>query len=228
MGKKKLRRFAENATFENMFQRGYEELIEGGFELKGRWREDFFQNSNPIVLELACGKGEYTVELARRYPEKNYIGMDIKGARMWKGCKTANNEGLKNVAFIRTYIELIGFFFGYQEVDEIWITFPDPQPRKSKRKKRLTSPEFLQRYKNLLKDDAVIHLKTDNDMLFAYTKEVINHYQHQLHYESEDVYGDKINGSIGEIRTFYEQMWLEEDKKIKYISFILNKSIMNE
>jgi tRNA (guanine-N7-)-methyltransferase len=211
-----------------MFQRGFEDLQENGFELKGHWRADFFQNDNPLVLELACGKGEYTVDLARRYPAKNFIGMDIKGARMWKGCKISNEENLENVAFIRTHIELIGHFFGEKEVDEIWITFPDPQPRKSRRKKRLTSPQFLQRYKNLLREEGIIHLKTDDKGLFAYTKEIIEEYDHPVIFESGDIYGDGISGPPTEIQTFYEKMWLKEGKTIKYISFRLNKPAMDE
>ncbi len=228
MGKKKLRRFAENATFENMFQRTFEELDEDGFELKGRWKTDFFGNNNPIILELACGKGEYAVDMARRFPKKSFIGIDIKGARMWKGCKRSNEEGLHNVAFIRTQIELIQRFFGRHEVDEIWITFPDPHLRKSRRKKRLTSPQFLQRFKNLIRDDGVIHLKTDDDILFEYTREVVAEYKHRIITLSEDVYRDKIPGPVTEIQTFYEQMWLKEGKTIKYISFILNKDNMDE
>ena len=228
MGKKKLKRFAENATFSNMFQRSFEELNEDGFELKGKWKQDFFHNNNPIVLELACGKGEYAVQMAERFPGQNYIGIDIKGARMWKGCKYSNEKELPNVAFIRSQIELIGYFFGNQEVDEIWMTFPDPFLRKSKRKKRLTSPQFLQRFKPLLKDDSIIHLKTDDDTLFAYTKEVIETYNHKVHQISEDIYKDQLSGPLTDIQTFYEQMWLDNGKSIKYICFTLNKSKMNE
>lgn len=211
-----------------MFQRTFEELDMDGFELKGRWREDFFKNQNPIVLELACGKGEYTVGLAKRFPEKNFIGMDIKGARMWKGCKKSNEAGMSNVAFIRTQIEQIRYFFGEKEVDEIWITFPDPHLRKSRAKKRLTSPQFLQRFKPLMKDDGIIHLKTDDDTLFEFTKEVVQDYNHTVHQIFGDVYGEEVPGPLTEIQTFYEQMWLEEGKKIKYISFTLNKSSMDD
>lgn len=211
-----------------MFQRTFEELDMDGFELKGRWREDFFKNQNPIVLELACGKGEYTVGLAKRFPEKNFIGMDIKGARMWKGCKKSNEAGMSNVAFIRTQIEQIRYFFGEKEVDEIWITFPDPHLRKSRAKKRLTSPQFLQRFKPLMKDDGIIHLKTDDDTLFEFTKEVAQDYKHTVHQLFGDVYGEEVPGPLTEIQTFYEQMWLEEGKKIKYISFTLNKSSMDD
>ncbi|MFO8086732.1 MAG: tRNA (guanosine(46)-N7)-methyltransferase TrmB [Bacteroidales bacterium] len=223
MGKKKLRRFAENATFENMFQRNFEELEQDGFEFKGKWKKDFFHNDNPLVLELACGKGEYTVNLARQFPDKNFIGLDIKGARMWKGCKQSNNEGLKNVAFIRTQIELIQRYFGDGEVDEIWITFPDPHLRKSRRKKRLTSPQFLARYHPLLNNNAIIHLKTDDNTLFTYTLEVIKEGKHKIHIQSEDIYKEQTPGPVTEFQTFYEKMWLEEGKKIKYLCFSLNK-----
>ncbi|MFO8054596.1 MAG: tRNA (guanosine(46)-N7)-methyltransferase TrmB [Bacteroidales bacterium] len=221
MGKNKLRRFAENATFSNMFQRTFDELQEDGFELRSKWRTEFFKNDNPVVLELACGKGEYTVAMARRYPDKNFIGMDIKGARLWKGCKESNREGLQNVAFIRTKIELIEHFFGPSEVDEIWITFPDPQPRKSKSKKRLTSPEFLQRYQNLITPESLIHLKTDNDMLFHYTLDIIKQHNHSIKQTSGNLYQENLQGFISEIQTHYEQMWLEKGKAIKYICFSL-------
>lgn len=228
MGKKKLKRFAENATFSNMFQRSFEALDEEGFELKGRWREDFFGNNNPIVLELACGKGEYAVEMGEDRPDKNFIGIDIKGARMWKGCRYTNEKGLTNVAFIRSQIELIRYFFGDKEVDEIWITFPDPFLRRSRRKKRLTSPQFLQRFKPLLKDEGIIHLKTDDDTLFAFTKEVIETYNHPVHLISTDVYKDQLTGPVTNIQTFYEKMWLKKGKPIKYICFSLNKAQMND
>ncbi|MGM0612043.1 MAG: tRNA (guanosine(46)-N7)-methyltransferase TrmB [Bacteroidota bacterium] len=228
MGKKKLKRFAENATFGNMFQRSFEELDEEGFELKGRWREDFFRNTNPIVLELACGKGEYAMHMAESMPDKNFIGIDIKGARMWKGCKYSNDKGLTNVAFIRSQIELIRYFFGDKEIDEIWITFPDPFLRRSRRKKRLTSPQFLQRFKPLLKDEGIIHLKTDDDTLFVFTKEIIETYNHKVNKISADIYKDQLSGPITDIKTFYEQMWLEKGKPIKYICFSLNKSQMND
>ncbi|MFW6019077.1 MAG: tRNA (guanosine(46)-N7)-methyltransferase TrmB [Bacteroidales bacterium] len=228
MAKKKLKRFAENATFANMFQRSFEELDEKGFELKGKWRENFFGNNNPIILEIACGKGEYAVQMAENIPGKNFIGIDIKGSRMWKGCKYSNQKGLTNVAFIRSQIELIRYFFGEKEIDEIWITFPDPFLKRSKRKKRLTSPQFLQRYKPLLKDDSIIHLKTDDDTLFAFTKEVIETYKHKVHQISTDIYQDQLKGPITDIQTFYEQMWLEKGKPIKYICFSLNKTQMDD
>lgn len=223
MSKNKLRRFAENATFPNMFQRSYEVLIQEGFEFKGRWNKAFFKNTNPIVLELACGKGEYTVDLAKKNPNKNFIGIDIKGARMWKGCKKANESNLSNTAFIRTKIELIQHFFGPEEVQEIWITFPDPHLRKSRRKKRLTSPQFLQRFQPLLKPHGDIHLKTDDQTLFDYTHQVISDQGHTLKESCTDVYASSLTGPITEIQTYYEQMWLEAGKPIMYIHFSLNK-----
>ena len=172
MGKNKLQRFAENLTFDNFFQPTYDEISTGYF-LKGKWASDFFKNNNPIVLELGCGKGEYSVGLARRYPDKNFIGLDIKGARMWRGCKTAVDENIQNIAFLRTRIELIEHYFAENEISEIWITFPDPQPRRIKENKRLTSPAFLKRYASILKKDLIIHLKTDAFLLYFYTMEII-------------------------------------------------------
>ncbi len=213
-------RFAENMTFGNLFQPPYEEVVEG-FELKGKWHKNFFRNKNPIVLELACGKGEYTVGLARKYPDRNFIGVDIKGARMWRGLKTAREEGLNNVAFIRTRINLIEYFFGKNEVSEIWITFPDPHPREFKARKRLTSPFFLNRYATFLKSDGVIHLKTDNILFFEYTQDVIRDFGHELLVAEYDIYGTGFKGDAVEIQTFYEQKWLEHGTKIKYLEFRL-------
>lgn len=222
MAKKKRIRFSENETFPNLFQLPHHQIITGGFQLKGNWNREFFRNEFPIVLELGCGKGEYTTGLARRIPDKNFIGMDIKGARMWRGLKTAHEEGYQNVAFIRTRIELIGHFFGKEEVDEIWITFPDPHPKSFKAKKRLTSPFFLERYRNILKKDHVIHLKTDNPSLFSYTLEVIEQGCHELLYRNPDIYQEGLIDYVTEIQTFYEKMWLEEGKKIGYLRFRLD------
>ncbi len=221
MGKKnKLQRFAENLTFDNLFQYSYEEVIKG-FPYQGRWNA-FFGNNHPVVLELACGKGEYTIGLARRYPEKNFIGVDIKGARMWRGLKTAQDEGLKNVAFIRTRINLIEYFFGEKEVDEIWITFPDPQVKASREKKRLTSPQFLQHYTHFLKPEGIIHLKTDGILLYDYTREVIEAGGHRLLYANEDIYHSDLESEVTEIQTFYEQKWLGYNTNIRYLKFKLN------
>src|SRR5574344_1931578 len=164
MGKDKLKRFAENLTFPNMFQQQFKQVQQEGFALRGKWAKDFFKNENPIVLELGCGKGEYTVGLAKMYPDKNFIGIDIKGARMWTGAKEADDASLKNVAFIRTHIEFIQRFFAEGEIAEIWLTFPDPQMKKLR--KRLTSTRFLMAYHQLLKPQGVIHLKTDSSFMF--------------------------------------------------------------
>ena len=218
MGKNKLARFEENLTFPNLFQVSYEDLKNNKFELKGRWHEQFFGNDNPIVLELGCGKGEYTVALARKYPEKNFIGIDIKGARLWRGCKTSNEEGMKNVAFIRTRIQLIEQFFAAGEVSEIWVTFPDPQPKKPN--KRLTSERFLSYYKNILRPDSTIHLKTDSYELYDYTlNEVIPQGNYQVVFATDDLYGTPCDLEVCEVRTFYESMFLKEGKKITYIQF---------
>ena len=218
MSKKKLARFAENETFKNFFQPTYQQLAEG-FRLKGKWNKEFFGNNNPLVLELGCGKGEFTVGLARRYPDKNFIGMDIKGARMWRGAKTSQEEKLENVAFIRTKIQLVEYFYDPIEIDEIWITFPDPQPRKHKAKKRLTSPEFLDRYRRVCNKNCIVHLKTDNTPLFDFTLEVIKEQNLPLLFHSFDV--DKNPGSddVVSIRTHYEMLFREQGEKIKYCRF---------
>lgn len=222
MGKNKLARFAENLTFDNFFQPNYED-IKNGFVLKGKWRSDFFKNNNPIILELGCGKGEYSVGLAKRYPDKNFIGIDIKGARMWRGCKTSNDDNMNNIAFLRTRIELIEFYFDEHEVDEIWVTFPDPQPRRIKENKRLTSPPFLARYANILKTDGIVHLKTDAFILYLYTLEVIEEYKHKILISTNDLYNSGIEDDVMGIQTFYEQMFLEQGKRINYIKFQLNR-----
>lgn len=220
--KNKLQRFAENETFSNMFQYTYDQ-VKNGFFLKGKWREGFFKNNNPVIVELACGKGEYTVGLAKRYPDKNFIGMDIKGARIWQGLVNAKEQSLHNVAFIRTRIDQIGFYFDKEEIDEIWITFPDPQPRRIKEKKRLTSHQFLARYKPLLKENHIIHLKTDNIIFYDFTMDVIKEGKHHLLYENEDIYNSELDNEVTQIQTFYEKMWLANGVKIKYLEFRINK-----
>jgi tRNA (guanine-N7-)-methyltransferase len=220
MTKKKLLHFAENLTFKHLFQ--YPHLgVLPDFQLKGKWNGDFFYNENPVVLELGCGKGEYTVNLAVDHPEKNYIGMDIKGARLWKGCKMVEELGLKNVAFIRSRGEFIESFFAGNEVDELWLTFPDPQPQSNRIQKRLTSPEFLMRYRNILKKDAIIHLKTDNEKLYRYTLGVIKDFGHCLVFSSEDIYRLEIPHEATAIQTFYEDIYRKDGIPIKYIEFKL-------
>lgn len=216
--KNKLDHFAENITFDNMFQYSYEQVIDG-FDLKGNWNKDFFKNENDIVLELGCGKGEYSVGLAKYYPEKNFIGMDIKGARIWRGLKDCEEQNISNAAFIRTRINLINFFFGKNEISEIWITFPDPFPLESKEKRRLTSPQFLNRYSNLLKPGGIINLKTDNIIFFEYTLDVIREGGHELLYHTYDVYGEENKEVLTSIQTFYEKKWLANGTKIKYLKF---------
>lgn len=221
MPKKKLIRFAENETFPNFFQPTYKELRNSIFPYKGKWSDDYFRNGYPLVLELGCGKGEYTVGLAPHYPDKNYIGIDVKGARMWKGCKTARDQGMANVAFIRTRIELIGFLFGPGEVSEIWLPFPDPRPKRYTIRRRLISPDFLELFKTILQDDHIIHLKTDNPLLFEYALRVISENMHELLFSTTDLYGTAPDEVAATIRTFYEDMFLKDGLKISYLRFRL-------
>ena len=221
--KNKLQRFAENLTFDNLFQLQYEELIKG-FDLKGNWSKNFFNNDNEIVLELGCGKGEYTIGLAKKYPDKNFIGIDIKGSRMYLGLKEAKDDKMNNVAFIRARINLIEMYFGKGEISEIWITFPDPQPRETIAKRRLTSSWFLNMYKKFLKPDGVIHLKTDNIIVFESTLDMIKEYEHELLYSSYDIYNEGIENELTRIQTFYEKIWLGRGTKIKYLEYKLNRN----
>ena len=220
MGKNKLKKFAEMETFDNVFQYPFAVVERDGFPLKGRWKSDFFKNDNPIVLELGCGKGEYAVGLARRFPEKNYIGVDIKGARMWTGAKAAVKEGISNVAFLRTNIELITRFFEPGEVSEIWITFPDPQMKKVR--KRLTSSRFLELYREILVVDGIVHLKTDSPFLYTYTDALVKLNELPTEVNTADLYHSDIVDDILEIKTFYEQQWLDRGLTIKYIKFHLD------
>ena len=218
--KNKLKRFKENATFENVFQPTREEVVNDEFPLKGKWNKEFFKNDHPLVLELGCGKGEYSVGLANRYPEKNFIGIDIKGARFWRGAKTAVDGGMHNVAFLRTQIELIEHCFAENEVDEIWITFPDPQIKYKRTKHRMTNSEFLQRYKRILKKDGVMNLKTDSEFMHGYTLGLLHGEGHEVIYANHNVY--KNEGApevVTAIQTFYESQYLEQNKPITYIQF---------
>jgi tRNA (guanine-N7-)-methyltransferase len=219
--KKKLQRFAETETFPNFVQVPFSEAIQG-FRLKGKWAADFFGDSKPLVLELGCGKGEYTVGLARRYADRNFIGVDIKGARMWRGAKSAIEGDLRNAAFLRTRIELIEHFFGPEEVSEIWITFPDPQLKQSRDKKRLTHPLFLNRYRKFLAAEHFVHLKTDSAPLYHFTLELARYNGFKIHFSFEDLYHDAPNEEAAGIQTFYEQMWLKEGLKIHYLRFSLD------
>jgi len=227
VAKNKLKKFREMEQFEHVFQCSYAEMLERPqFELKGCWSEKFFGNSYPIVLELGCGKGEYTVELAKKYPEKNFIGVDIKGARMWTGAKVAFEENLTNVAFLRTGISFLDYFFGTNEVDEIWITFPDPQMKKVN--KRLTSTTFLAIYRSILSSQGIIHLKTDSLFLFTYTSELIKLNNLPVLAQTDDLYASEIRDFELSIKTYYERQWLARGITIKYIAFKLPKETILE
>ncbi len=218
--KNKLKRFRENETFSNVIQPTREEVVEGTFPLRENWSRDFFKNEKPIVLELGCGKGEYSVGLAREYPEKNFLGIDIKGARFWRGAKTALEEGLENVGFLRSQIELVDLLFGENEVDEIWITFPDPQIKYKRTKHRMTNTEFLQKYKKILKPEGVVNLKTDSEFMHGYTLGLLHGEGHEIIQANHDVYKNEYSPKevIG-IQTFYEKQYLEQGKPITYVQF---------
>ena len=221
--KNKLKRFRENETFANVIQPTRDEAVSGNFALKGNWRNDFFKNNNPVVLELGCGKGEYTVGLAERYPNKNFIGVDIKGSRFWRGAKTAIESGIRNAAFLRTQIELIDHLFAQGEVDEIWITFPDPQIKYKRTKHRMTNPEFLARYKKILKPDGVVHLKTDSEFMHGYTLGLLQGSGHDIQYANHNIYRNEgAPPEVIGIQTFYEKQYLEVNKPITYIRFKIN------
>jgi len=211
MGKDKLRRFAEVATFANVYQ------LDEGKPLRGRWAASHFNNTNPVVLELACGKGEYAVNLARLFPERNFIGIDYKGNRLWRGAKTALEEGIANVAFLRIQIEHILDFFAPGEIDEIWITFPDPQPQRSREKKRLRNPAFLEKYRQILSPQGVMHLKTDNDGLYAYTMEKLDELKLNIQEQTTDLYRSGLADEVLSIKTYYERKYLQTDKNINYV-----------
>lgn len=226
MGKNKLKKFAEMETFSNVFQCGARELLPENqvHPMAGHWRDAFFHNTNPIVLELGCGRGEYTVGLAQKYPNKNFIGVDIKGARMWAGAKQAVEAGLSNVAFLRTNIEIIASFFAKDEVDEIWITFCDPQMKKAT--KRLTSTYFMQRYQQIVKPSGLIHLKTDSPFLYTYTTEMLKLNPYPVICSTDDLYAEKLDSNelftdARALQTHYEKQWLDRGLSIKYIEWKL-------
>lgn len=218
--KNKLKRFRENETFSNVIQPTREEVLEGNFQYKGKWSSDFFKNDKPIVLELGCGKGEYSVGLAQAYPEKNFIGIDIKGARFWRGAKTALEENLENVAFLRSQIELVDLLFAENEVDEIWITFPDPQIKYKRTKHRMTNSDFLQKYKKILKPNGIMNLKTDSEFMHGYTLGLLHGEGHEVIQANHDVYKNEYSPKeVTGIKTFYEKQYLEQGKPITYIQF---------
>jgi len=222
VGKNKLARWTELGSYDNVIQPEIGEISVKDHPIKGRWKKKLFKNENPIVLELGCGKGEYTIGLANRFPDYNFIGIDIKGARMWRGAKTANEQKLPNVAFLRTRIEFINSFFSTDEVNEIWITFPDPHPGGRNSNKRLTSPWFLNSYRLFLKDKGLVHLKTDNTELYNFTKTVVSYNNLETIFSTNDLYSEKIDNMLS-IRTHYEKIFLDAGLKINYISFRLNK-----
>jgi tRNA (guanine-N7-)-methyltransferase len=222
-GKNKLARWNELASFDNVIQPVIGEIAGKDHPVKGKWNNNIFRNNNPIVLELGCGKGEYTVGLATRFPEKNFIGVDIKGARMWRGAKTANEQKLGNTAFLRTRIEFINSFFVEDEVDEIWITFPDPHVGGRNSNKRLTSPFYLNSYRPILKNNGIVHLKTDNTELYNFTCKLATLNELEVLYSTSDLYSENLPDDILSIRTHYEQLFLKEGLNIKYISFRLPK-----
>ena len=226
MGKGKLAKFADMASYENVFQYPYSVVEHVPFEMQGHWRDQYFHNQNPIVLELGCGKGEYTVELAKLYPDTNFIGVDIKGARMWTGATQALKEGLKNVAFLRTNIEIIERFFSEDEVQEIWLTFSDPQMKNPR--KRLTSTYFMERYRKFLIDGGIIHLKTDSNFLFTYTSYMVERNHLPVLLKTTDLYSENSDNSefseASSIQTYYESMWIARSLNIKYMKWQLPRT----
>ncbi|MCE2615902.1 MAG: tRNA (guanosine(46)-N7)-methyltransferase TrmB [Phocaeicola sp.] len=221
MGKGKLAKFADMKTYPHVFEYPYSVMDDVPFRMKGKWNDLFFHNDHPIVLELGCGRGEYSVGLAEMYPDKNFIGVDIKGARMWTGATDSLKDGLKNVAFLRTNIEIIDRFFGENEVSEVWLTFSDPQMKRAT--KRLTSTYFMERYRKFLVPDGIIHLKTDSNFMFTYTKYMMEVNKLKVDVCTDDLYHSGLVDEILGIRTYYEQQWLDRGLNIKYIKFHLPK-----
>lgn len=219
MSKGKLAKFADMAEYPHVFEYPFSVMEDVPFEMRGHWHQNFFKNDNPIVLELGCGRGEYTVGLGRLFPDKNFIGVDIKGARMWSGATESLNEGMTNVAFLRTNIEIIDRFFAPGEVSEIWLTFSDPQMKKAT--KRLTSTYFMNRYRRFLSENGLVHLKTDSNFMFTYTKYMVEHNHLPVEFCTDDLYHSGLVDDILSIRTYYEQQWLDRGLNIKYLKFRL-------
>jgi len=224
-GKGKLKKWTEMKTFNNVVEPTTKEVFQKDHSLKGKWRVEIFKNNNPIILELGCGKGEYAVGMGKHFPNKNFIGVDIKGSRIWRGAKTAFENRMLNVYFLRTQIDHIASFFDKNEVDEIWITFPDPQPKDRLERKRLTSPMFIERYAKFLKPKGVIHLKTDHEGFFRYTLEEVERCNFKLLESTFSLYGETIEKldvktqEILSIKTFYEKMWSAKGHSIHYCKF---------
>jgi tRNA (guanine-N7-)-methyltransferase len=220
--KNKLKRFQDNEVFENVIQPLRSEIVDEEFQFKGKWKRDFFKNDKPLILELGCGKGEYTLGLAERNKDCNYLGIDIKGARFWKGAKTALEGDLSNVGFLRTQIELVDQVFAKGEVDGIWITFPDPQIKWKRTKHRMTNPEFLKKYKHILSEEGIIHLKTDSEFMHGYTLGILEGLGHDILYAHHNIYvNHEAPEEVVGIQTFYEQQYLDKNKSITYLKFRL-------
>ncbi len=223
MGKNKLSKFADLATYEHVVQVTYKQVQENGFQYKGKWSATFFGNNNPVILELGCGKGEYTVKLAKHYPEFNFIGLDIKGSRMWKGATQAKDQGLSNVGFLRTNIENIRMFFAENEVAEIWLTFPDPQMKKTR--KRLTATNFISSYRQIMIPNGIIHLKSDSNFMYRYTEAMVAENRFEIIRQTDDLYQSDILDDVLSIQTFYEKQWLDRGLTIKYLAFRLSHQL---
>lgn len=219
MAKKKLFHFEEVKSFPHFFQPNYDELKDG-YSLKGKWNT-FFGNDNPITLEVGAGKAEFSFYLANKYPDRNFIAIDLKGARLWRGAKDSLDLGLKNIAFIRTHVQQVTNLFAAKEIQEIWIPFPDPQPRQARERKRLTSPHLLNRFKMILSDDHLIHLKTDNRGLYDYTLEIMKQLDHTVHFNTDLLYESNYDGDVKSVQTFYEKQFLAQGSSIHYIQFSL-------
>jgi tRNA (guanine-N7-)-methyltransferase len=221
----KLEKFADVATFKNCFALFFENISKG-FELKGKWNKVYFKNTSPLVLELGCGKGEYSVGLAAARSDKNFIGVDIKGNRIWTGAKQALDQNLNNVAFLRTRIDFVEHCFDAAEVDEIWITFPDPQPQSTRARKRLTHPMFTERYKKILKKGGLVHLKTDSTSLYEYTLETIAEQNFNLIWHTNDLYKNcpADRQELVNIKTYYEKLFNDRGEDIKYICYQIHQS----
>ncbi len=220
--KNKLKRFQDNEVFDNVIQPLRSEIVDEEFQFKGKWKRDFFKNDKPLILELGCGKGEYTLGLAKRNKDCNYLGIDIKGARFWKGAKTALEGDLSNVGFLRTQIELVDQVFAKGEVDGIWITFPDPQIKWKRTKHRMTNPEFLKKYKHILTKEGIIHLKTDSEFMHGYTLGILEGLGHEIIYAHHNIYvNHEAPEEVVGIKTFYEQQYLDKNKLITYLKFRL-------
>lgn len=220
MGKNKLKKFADLDTYENVVQIPFKQLESEGFQYKGKWSSEFFGNDHPVILELGCGKGEYTVKLASHYPEFNFIGIDIKGSRMWNGATKAKELGLKNVGFLRTNIENVGLFFGDGEIAEIWLTFPDPQMKKTR--KRLTATNFMESYRTIMVENGIVHLKSDSNFMYLYTEAMVAENQFEVLRQTDNLYHSDILDEVLSIQTFYEKQWLDRGISIKYLSFRLS------